>query len=303
MDEVQVVTKRGPDVSDRYRLTRSSFDLIGVFGSLQARVVPGPVLVRVLAEHGYSASSVHNQLVRLVDRGMLTARRRGRVTLYGLGDPVVENFFDIRGERADRGYGGRFHSIVYAIPERSRRLRDRFQYIAGMLGYRQLRPGVLIGILDRSEELAGMIDLSDDDGWYECGHFAPDSLVAAQRIAESAFGLADALRTAGKLEARVDALDAGGSRPGSGRPELGLSEFFDLYFVVARAVMEHPLLPRDLVGGSQPAERFRTLMDRCNREYSLRFDERIRQSAAESSSFELVEFLPDPALPTARTNV
>ncbi len=144
MGEIHDLTKRGSDVGDRYRLTRIAFDVVSVFGCLRAGAVPGPIIVRVLADHGYSASSVRNQLTRMVQRGLISSERRGRVTQYRLSERILSQFRDISGERTPPSYDGRFHAAIYTIPESSRQLRDRVQYVARMLGYRQLRPGVLI---------------------------------------------------------------------------------------------------------------------------------------------------------------
>ncbi|WP_157689149.1 hypothetical protein [Brevibacterium siliguriense] len=42
-----------------------------------------------------------------------------------------------------------------------------------------------------------------------------------------------------------------------------------------------------------PAVRFCALMRQCNLEYHLRFDQQIRECAAASSSFGLIEWLPE----------
>ncbi|RAF68397.1 PaaX family transcriptional regulator, partial [Burkholderia multivorans] len=58
-------------------------------------------------------------------------------------------------------------------------------------------------------------------------------------------------------------------------------------------VMENPLLPVDLVGEEQPSQRFRAVMDRCNLEYYLRYGQQVREAAAESPSYDLVDWLPE----------
>ena len=148
MTSVHDVPKRRTDVGDRYRMTRIAFDVISAFGCLQASGLPGPVIVNVLGEHGYSTSSVHNQLVRMVQRGIISSERFGRVSVYRLSEHVLSDFGDIAGDHVFPDYEGRFHTIVYSVPEAERGLRDRLQYIARSLGYRQLRPGILIGFAD-----------------------------------------------------------------------------------------------------------------------------------------------------------
>ena len=101
-------TKRREDVGDLYRLTRLAFDVISAFGCLRAQGLPGPVNVSVLAEHGYSSSSVHNQLVRMVQRNILVSERHGRVSIYGLSARILAGFMDIAGDRAEPTFDGRF---------------------------------------------------------------------------------------------------------------------------------------------------------------------------------------------------
>lgn len=293
MTSVHDVPKRRSDVGDRYRMTRIAFDVISAFGCLQASGLPGPVIVNVLGEHGYSTSSVHNQLVRMVQRGIISSERFGRVSVYRLSEHVLSDFGDIAGDHVFPDYEGRFHTIVYSVPEAERGLRDRLQYIARSLGYRQLRPGILIGFADRSSQLMARLPEMPGPSWSEAGELSPDSIAAARRMTTRAFELDAALDQLPPLEQRMSALSSGGSAPGTGCPELSLGAFFDLYFDVARAVMTHPLLPEILVDGNQPALRFRALMQKCNLEYYLRYDQQIRECAAASSSFDLIEWLPE----------
>ncbi|MGZ1491960.1 PaaX family transcriptional regulator [Brevibacterium sediminis] len=293
MTSVHNVPKRRTDVGDRYRMTRIAFDVVSVFGCLQASGLPGPVIVSVLREHGYSSSSVHNQLVRMVQRGIISSERIGRVSIYRLSEQILSDFGDIAGDHVFPDYAGRFHTIVYSVPEAERGLRDRLQYIARSLGYRQLRPGILIGFADQSRLLSKRLPHIPVPGWSEAGVLTPESLAAARRMTTRAFELDAALAQLPPLEERMNALSSGGSAPGTGCAGLSLGSFFDLYYDVAREVMTHPLLPETLVDGTQPALRFRALMRQCNLEYYLRFDQLIRECAGASSSFELIEWLPE----------
>lgn len=285
-------TKRRADVGDRYRLTRIAFDVISAFGCLRAQGLPGPVIVGVLAEHGYSSSSVHNQLVRMVHRKILTSERLGRVSIYRLSPRILSSFMDIAGDREAPTFDGRFHSALYSIPESARMQRDRFQYVSRMLGYRQLRPGLLLSFVDLSHALSVQLPAVVEPGWCEFATIEPEDIAAARRMTSRAFDLESASLELPPLESALAALSLNGSQPGGGHPEMSLVKFFDIYFEVARAVMTHPILPPELVGPDQPALRFRTLMDRCNLEYYLRFDQQILECAGSSSAFDLIEWLP-----------
>ncbi len=67
-----------------------------------------------------------------------------------------------------------------------------------------------------------------------------------------AFGLADAHRQVEEFEDALAVLAGPHGVPGSGEPDLPIGRFFDLYFRIGRAVLEHPLLPAEIVGDCQP---------------------------------------------------
>lgn len=294
MTSVHDVPKRRSDVGDRYRMTRIAFDVISAFGCLRAGGLPGPVIVKILAEHGYSDSSVHNQLVRMVHRGLLSSERIGRVSIYRLSDHIRGGFDDIAGDPEIPEYLGRFRTVVYSIPESARVLRDRLQYVARNLGYRQLRPGTLIGFVDGAKALDSLLPELEPPSWIEFAELTPANMDAARRMTSRAFDLVSAAELLPSLEARMNDLSGGGGAPGTGCPEMSLRAFFDLYFEAARSVMAHPVLPSELVEGTQPALRFRELMRRCNLEYYLRFDQQILETAAAAGpSFDLIEALPE----------
>lgn len=161
-----------------------------------------------------------------------------------------------------------------------------------MLGYRQLRPGLLLSFVDLSHEMTAQVPAVVAPGWCEFATIAPEDIAAARRMTSRAFDLEAAAEELPPLESAVGALSLGGSQPGGGHPEMSLVKFFDIYFQVGRAVMTHPILPPALVGPEQPALRLRDLMDRCNLEYYLRFDQWILERAGSSSTFDLIEWLP-----------
>lgn len=220
----------------RYRTKRVAFDVVSVFGCLQASGLPVPVIVSMLREHGYSSASVRNQLVRMVQRGIISSERIGRVSIYRLSDHILSDFGDIAGDHVFPEYQGRFHTIVYSLPEVERGLRDQLQYIARSLGYRQLRPGLLIGCADPSRLLLARLPHVPVPAWSEAGVLTPDSLAAARRMTNRAFELDAALAQLPPLEERMNALSSVGSAPGTGCAGLSLGSFFDLYYDVARAV-------------------------------------------------------------------
>ncbi|SMY02681.1 MULTISPECIES: hypothetical protein [unclassified Brevibacterium] len=179
-------TKRSAAVPDRYRLILISFDVISAFGCLQAQGLPGPVIVGVLAEHGYSSSSVHNQLVGMVHRDILSSERLGRVSICLLSPRILSGLMGIAGDRDAPSFEGHFHAALYSIPESARMLRDRLRYVARMLGYRQLRPGVLLSFADLSHELSGQLPGMLEPGWCEYATIEPEAIATARRMTSRA---------------------------------------------------------------------------------------------------------------------
>lgn len=137
-----------------------------IFGMARARALPGPVLVALMTVLEGTPAANKALLHRMVEGGSLTLTRVGRVGVYGMAGRLLTGFTAIRGDGSLRssGWDGRFHALVYDIPESRRRDRDRFLMAAFQVGYRSMRPGVLISPTDESHHLPAT-DLGLQSAW------------------------------------------------------------------------------------------------------------------------------------------
>ena len=276
----------------RYRITRGGFDVVSVFGSLGASAVPGPVITSVLALHGYSESAARNQVVRLVSRGLLHRSQVGRIAVYRLAEALRPSYGRLAGRVEHTEFFGAFAAAVLSIPEARRSDRDRVLDLARRSGYRPLRPGVLIAL---TEAVAGFrAEVGADIGvegraWLEFCSLVPEDMDQARRWADRAFGIAALRSMIGDAEARVAAA-LGGS-------ELGLVDYFDLYYAVSGELMSAPVLPADLAPGLDIHTRLGRCMGMLNEYYWAAFGPAVLSRVQALPNADLIEW--DPQAPPA----
>lgn len=133
-----------------------------VFGLAEREAIPGPALVALLGEFGISEGASRSAIARMRADGALAGVRRGRVTDYRLAGVAASGFRHARSLGhpelpAERRWGGEFAGILYSVPERLRRYRDRLRTAALLAGYASLRPGLLIGVIDQWSQLEQMV--------------------------------------------------------------------------------------------------------------------------------------------------
>jgi phenylacetic acid degradation operon negative regulatory protein len=131
----------------------------GTARAYQGDAVPGPVLIRLLADLGISGPAARSLVLRMRREGWLTSERAGRQALYRLApDTAAAQARVERQLRGDRpAWDGSFSGVLFQVPERHRSFRDRLRRSAQLLGYVTLRPGLLIAATDRYEELARLL--------------------------------------------------------------------------------------------------------------------------------------------------
>ncbi|WP_084738956.1 hypothetical protein [Corynebacterium sp. HMSC074H12] len=120
----------------------------GTFGYLcglaRREELPGPVLTPILTGLGLSPAGARTYLSRMVRAGDLSSRRVGRCSMYSMvGDYLAE--FRHLGSPRDFQWEGAFHTVIFDIGEDRRAEKDAFLRAAHASGFRQLRPGVLVG--------------------------------------------------------------------------------------------------------------------------------------------------------------
>ncbi len=223
-----------------------------VFAVTEASVLPGPVLVDLMSDLQASPAANKALLHRMVVADVLTVTRVGRVGCYRMGPAMLAGFALVRGDAPPAPWDGRFHALVYDIPESRRRDRDRFLAAASRAGYRLLRRGVLIAPDDLSRTLAGTRPDEVTRCWLT---FDPADV---PRLVRRCWEL-DRFRPGHEAEvARLEALVA------TDLEALDGPAAFETLFgaVAARAalVLRTGELPPELVGASWPGQRLVTLV-------------------------------------------
>ncbi len=280
----------------RYRMTRGAFDIVSVFGSLRAAALPGPVLTAVLGMRGLKPSAVRNQVTRLTQRGLMHREKAGTVSVYTLAEPLQRGFDTLSGDAESPTYTGSFHSLIVAVPESRRSLRDRIVYVAQFSGYRQLRPGVLIGFEDAAatlaaalapefEEAGGTRDTHSAEGvlWERCT-LVPTDRDQARRWTEVAFDVRG-------LHAQLCALEEIAAR--STEQSVDLATYYDGFFETSKRAMFLPALPEELTPGLDARQRVAAVMTSLVDLYAQKFAAEVVGTALSESSSRLIRFLPD----------
>lgn len=141
-----------------------------LFGCADAEELPGPLLVALLGDLGWSPTGARALLRRMTRYGMLCSRRDGRIAGYRLAGLMRDRFVRHVSGDPPRAWDERFHVLVHQIPETRSRTRDALLAAAEGHGYRQLRPGVLLACWDESSGfLAPFADEDIVTGWLELG--------------------------------------------------------------------------------------------------------------------------------------
>lgn len=119
-----------------------------LFGVADRATLPGPVLVRLLVEAGFSAPSARTGLTRMRERGGLATERVGRHVEYRLAGATLSAFRRLRDRPATPDWDGAFHGVLFTVPESARSHRDLLRRILTVSGYGPLRAGLWISPRD-----------------------------------------------------------------------------------------------------------------------------------------------------------
>lgn len=262
--------------SRRYRYTPKSLDLAFVFGALGASALPGSVLLRMMSAIGTHESAARNLLTTMRSMQTIEVDRVGRHAVYRLGSGALARYREIEGTSARLPWRGRFHTIVYDIPEKHRTFRDRFRYLTAFAGYGTLRPGLLISPEDRRARVEVQVgDLPDGCRLY-LAELEPHDLAEARRMTSDAWdltSLASQYRHARQLLHGI-----AGTTDDS--PWHGLVRWNDLYRQLYGFQLTDPNLPPELLPKRWPHTAFVEMLDRVNQQVGPQLQPALRTEVA-----------------------
>lgn len=283
--------------AQRARFPAKGFDIGFVFGALGASALPGPVLIGMLGALGTQESAARNALTVMCTRGMVVAERHGRYGVYCLASGSLARYRQIEGTAPEPSWTGRFHALVYDVPERHRAYRDRLRYVADAAGYGLLRPGVLISPEDRLDRLTRVLgEHPAGCSFYPVGMETSD-LTQARRMTRDAWdpeALAAQYRDARERLAHVDA-----ATPASWRD--GLSRWYDLYTRLLTFQMADPGLACELLPAPWPRTDLTEAMTQLNRHWAPLLQRWLRDVASTWDPNGLAVYYTSPWAESART--
>ncbi|MDO5499565.1 MAG: PaaX family transcriptional regulator C-terminal domain-containing protein [Propionibacteriaceae bacterium] len=256
------------------------------FGTAEARALPGPILIDLVrAMDGATVSATKSLLHRMVGFGLLEVERVGRVGVYRLAGRMLTAYEKIRDGsrmRSPEPWDGAFHTIIYDIPETQRTLRDRLRGNAFRIGYRQLRPGVLISPTDESTQLEPIIE---PDTILLRGRLSVD-LLTARRVAAIAWELE---RHGEQRRAVLARLRNAAAAPGvPDGPEL-VRFWHELVQPFADVRFNDGDLPRELLPEDWPGPELQAALGQAAARVSPALDAYVASLVADSPYADLVE--------------
>ena len=102
-----------------------------LYGLCAVEELPGSYLVEIFGALNMSASGARSYLARAVADGRLVSHRRGRQTAYALNGTFLRRYRTIEHRFISRpDWEGRFHIVIYDIPETRRSERDALRAAA-----------------------------------------------------------------------------------------------------------------------------------------------------------------------------
>lgn len=140
---------------------------IVIFGLFGEYIVPRggrawtTALLRLLGVLGISERAARSTLSRMSQKGWLASERDGRYSRYAItprGLRVIREGEVRIFEPRRKEWDGRWHMVVYSVPEGRRRLRGKVRTRLRWLGFGRLAPGTWISPTDRRAEVEGDLD-------------------------------------------------------------------------------------------------------------------------------------------------
>lgn len=264
------------------------------FGAAEACALPGPILIELVrVMDDASVAATKSLLHRMVAFGLLSVDRVGRVGVYRMIGEMLAGYEAIRDGsrlRSPEPWDGAFHTLIYDIPESQRALRDRVRSTAFRIGYRQLRPGVLISPTDESARFDPIVEPGVT---LLSGSFAVE-LDTARRIAALAWDMDAHASLRREAIARLRAV---AERPTLPRGAAALRLMHEVFQPVADIRFNDGDLPHELLPPDWPSEELEAILWQVTARLADPVDAFVASVVAASPHRALVE----PDQPAARS--
>jgi phenylacetic acid degradation operon negative regulatory protein len=128
-------------------------------------------LLQMLEVLGVSERAARSTLSRMRRKGWVKPERDGRHSLYAL-TTKGRRITEVGGQRIfeprEAGWDGRWHQVVYSLPEKKRHLRNDLRKRLTWLGFGRLAPGTWISPHDRNAEVQAMLDDLSAHDYVQC---------------------------------------------------------------------------------------------------------------------------------------
>lgn len=128
------------------------FDLFGDYLRYRGGEVRLRGLIALMDCFAVREATVRVVVTRLRREGWLSSRRDGRETTYVLTDKAWQQLDDGRSrmfQRVDGPWDGRWHTVIYSVPETERALREQLRKKLQWLGFGPLAQSVWVSPHDR----------------------------------------------------------------------------------------------------------------------------------------------------------
>jgi len=237
--------------------------LFGVTGRTE---LPGGALTDLLIDAGLSRSAARALIARMRTAGQLASSKRGREVDYRLAGNFARGFERIRSgaARPVTPWTGRFHALLYQVPEGQRAFRDQLRRHALFVGYGIMQPGVLIALTDLSPRLAEVLAAKPGDASVRVGTIA----LSVEDAAEVAFEAWDLARVGANYREHIaslrTALKAEDELPATAET---LKAFADLSMPPLVDTLRDPGLPPELRPADWPWVELVGLIEEVNARY------------------------------------
>lgn len=157
MDTPDTAAAAGRSVSTQFVV----FNLFGDYILPRGGSIWTSDLLRLLGLLGVGERAARSTLARMKQEGWLDTRRFGRrtqTTATRRGRAILEQGDQRIFEPATEGWDGRWHLVIYSLPEEKRELRNELRKQLAWLGFGSLAPGAWISPHDRAAPVEAALD-------------------------------------------------------------------------------------------------------------------------------------------------